>query len=254
MARTCSFLSSPTLAGVLLAMLALIAGAGPAAEPPPASAATAAGDDEADEARRKTEVLAGSRWRRAMHELNEWLATQPVYSPERVARIKRELATRVAGMTSYELEYLLDGLDEKLLILESPAAADAREWLGRYLAVMADERRAAVVANAPDLLEMSAAELTATLAEIEQQREKVERAARDARKSRRAFGAFVADARRSESAEREQLGRVRHGTTAFSPYRTQPVGDPPFPDSFDSPTVVGVGPWTSFVDHSFAAF
>jgi hypothetical protein len=254
MARTCFPLSGTALVGVLLALVALIAGAGPAATPPPAPTASSTPDDQAAEARRKAEVLASSRWRRAMHELDGWLATQPVYTADRVARIKADLVTRVAGMTSYELDYMLDGLDEKLQILESPAATDVREWLGRYLAVMADDRRAALVADAPDLLKMSAAELTAKLTEIEEQRAKVERAARDARTSRREFGAFVAEARRSEAAEREQLDRVRHGTAAFSPYRTQPAGSPPFPDTFDSPTVVGVGPWGTFVDVSFAAF
>lgn len=253
MVETCSSLWRAALVGGLLALLALIAGAGPAAEPQPAPTASA-DDDTADEARRKAEVLAGSRWRRAMHELDEWLAAQPVYSADRVTQIKANLASRVAGMTSYELEYLLEGLDEKLRILESPAATEAREWLGRYLAVMADDRRAALVADAPDLLEMSAADLTARLAEIDQQRAKVERAARDARKSRREYRGFVAAARRGEAAERERLDRVHHGATAFSPYRRQPTGDPPFPDSFESPTVVGVGPWTSFMDHSFSAF
>jgi hypothetical protein len=71
-----------------------------------------------------------------------WLAAQPVYSPDRVQRIKSDLATRTAGMTSYELEYMLDGLDEKINILESAEATDAREWVGRYLSVMADDRRA----------------------------------------------------------------------------------------------------------------
>jgi hypothetical protein len=239
--------------GVLLSLLALVAGAGPGGDPAAPSAAADV-DDRAAEARRKAEVLAGSRWRRAVHELDEWLAVQPVYPPERVRRIKSEFAARVDGMTSYELEYLLEGLDEKIRILESPEAAEARDWLGRYLAVMADERRAAVLADVPDVLDMSAAELTAKLAEIEEQRAKVERSARESRHARRSFGGFVGDARRAEAADRARIGRSRRGDAAFSPYRRQPVGDPPFPDSFDSPTVVGVGPWTSFVSRSVAAF
>lgn len=263
MARPCSsFVSVPVL-GALLSLLALVAGAGPATEitTPTAAAAESEAEadaedeaDEADEARRKAEVLAGSRWRRAMHELDAWLAAQPVYSPDRVQRIKSDLADRVAGMTSYELEYMLEGLDDKIHILESPEATDAREWLGRYLAVMSDDRRAAILAEVPDVLEMSAAELTAKLAEIEAKRAQVERSARESRRSRRGFSAFIGDAHRAEAADRARLGRIRHGDAAFSPYRGPPVDDPPFPDSFDTPTVVGVGPWTSFIDHSFAAF
>ncbi len=258
MARTCSSLRRTAVLGALLSLLALIVGAGPAAETSPApvpSPATASGaEDLADEARRKADVLAGSRWRRAMHELDEWLVAQPVYPPERVQRIKSELADRVAGMTSYELEYMLDGLDEKINILESAEATDAREWVGRYLSVMADDRRAKLLAAVPDVLTMSAAELTAKLAEIEEKRVAVERSARESRGARRSFGSFIGDARRAEADDRARLGRIRRGDAAFSPYRGPPVANPPFPDSFDSPTVVGVGPWTSFIDHSFAAF
>jgi hypothetical protein len=256
MARICSVASRPALWGAILALFALVVGAAPpanpAANPAAARAASVATDD--DEAQRKAEVLAGSRWRRAMHELDEWLVAQPVYSPDRVQRIKGDLATRTAGMTSYELEYMLEGLDDKLHLLESPEATEAREWLGRYLAVMADDRRAALLTAVPDVLEMSAADLAAKLTEIEEKRTKVERGARESRRSRREFGTFIDDARRSEAADRARLGRIRRGDAAFSPYRGQPVGSPPFPDTFDSPTVVGVGPWTSFVDHSFAAF
>jgi hypothetical protein len=256
MAQTCCIASKPALWGTILALLALVAGAAPPAKPsadPPAARATSVEPDD-DEAQRKAEVLAGSRWRRAMHEFDEWLAVQPVYSPDRARRIKNDLATRVASMTSYELEYMLEGLDEKLHILESPEATETREWLGRYLAVVSDDRRAALLDAVPDVLEMSAADLTAKLTEIEEAREKVERGARESRRSRREFATFIGDARRSESAERARLGRIRRGDAVFSPYRGQPVGAPPFADSFDSPTVVGVGPWTSFVDHSFAAF
>jgi len=142
-------------------------------------------------------------------------AAPPVYSPDRVQRIKADLATRTTGMTSYELEYMLEGLDDKLHILESPEATEVREWLGRYLAVMADDRRAALLADVPDVLEMSAADLTAKLTEIDEKRTNVEREARESRRSRREFGRFIDDARRAEAADRAQLGRIRRGDAAF---------------------------------------
>lgn len=253
--------------GVALAVLALIAGAAPSAEPDgePAAhdaapaqdvqpTAPATGPEAATDAARKAELLASPRWRRAIHEFDQWLARQPVYPPDTVQRIKADLANRIAGMTSYELEYLLEGLDEKLAILESPAAVDARNWLGRYLSVMADDRRAALLAHVPNVLDLSASDLAAKLADLEKRRTAVEREARDARRARRDFGAFVADLHRGEAAERRRLDRIRRGDVAFSPYRTLPVDAPPFPDSFDTATVVGVGPWGSFVDVCFPAF
>lgn len=161
---------------------------------------------------------------------------------------------RVAAMTSYELDYLLDGLDEKRAILESPRAAEARDWLGRYLSVMADDRRAALLTNVPNVLDLSPAEIAEKLAEMEAARAKVEKEARDSRRSRREFATFVDEARQATADDRARIAKIRRGDVAFSPYRSQPVGTPPYPDSFDSPTVVGVGPWGSFVDVCLPAF
>lgn len=245
-----------SLLGAVVAGLALLAGAAPAVQAPERSAPSApvAESDDRDEAGRRAEVLASSRWRRAMHELDEWLAVQPVYSADRVRRIKADLAARVASMSSYELEYLLDQLDEKLSVLDSAAARDAREWLGRYLAVMADGRRAALLADVPSVLDLSAADLVARLAEVEAKRVAVERAARESKRSRREFATRVRGDRQAVERERDRLERVHHDRAAFSPYRGQPTDDPPLADAYDSPTVVGVGPWNAFVSRSLTAF
>ena len=257
MASTGMSMRAVYLLGAAAAGVALLAGAAPAPQPPADAAASAkasADSDEHDEASRREEVLASSRWRRAMHELDEWLAAQPVYSADRVRGIKADLAARVATMSSYELEYLLDQLDEKLGVLDSPAARDARDWLGRYLAVMADDRRAELLARVPSVLDLSAADLTTRLADLEAKRAAVERSAEESRRTRRDFGALVRADRRAVAAERVRLTRVHGDRVAFSPYRGQPTDDPPFADSYDSPTVVGVGPWTTFVARSLTAF
>lgn len=257
MASTGTSIRGVCLLGAAAAGVALLAGAAPAPQPPADAAASAkalADSDEHDEARRRAQVLASSRWRRAMHELDEWLAAQPVYSADRVRGIKADLAARVASMSSYELEYLLDQLDEKLSVLDSPSAREARDWLGRYLAVMADDRRAELLVDVPSVLDLSAADLTARLADLEAKRAAVERAARDSRRTRQAFGALVQADHRTVEAERARLTRVHGDRVAFSPYRGQPTDDPPFADSYDSPTVVGVGPWNTFVARSLTAF
>lgn len=245
------------LLGALTAGVALLAGAAPAPQPPADAAASAkapADSDEHEEASRRAAVLASSRWRRAMHELDEWLAAQPVYSADRVRGIKADLAARVASMSSYELEYLLDQLDEKLSVLDSPSAREARDWLGRYLAVMADDRRAELLADVPSVLDLSAAELTTRLADLEAKRAAVQRAARQSLQTRRELATLVRADRKAVDAERARLAREARDRVAFSPYRGQPTDDPPFADSYDSPTVVGVGPWNAFFARSLTAF
>ncbi|MFM8733946.1 MAG: hypothetical protein ACKOC8_01940 [Pirellulales bacterium] len=226
----------------------------------------ARGQDEApsstpDEARegfeeryRKAEILASPRWRRAMFELDQWLAVQPVSTPTQVRQIKAALAERVARMSSYELDYLLDTLDFKLRVLESPEAIEAREWLGRYLSVMADDRRAAALGELPDVVEMTAGELLEGLRAVEEKRAAVERESRRVVRGRQEFGAFVRERRAADEMTRSRMSRIRRGDVSFSPYRGQPVADPPFADAWGSPTVIGVGPWGTFVGNAVGAF
>jgi len=233
-------------------LLAAALAAGPAdggepADPRQPPAAAAAAD-------RKAELLASDRWRRAMFEFNAWLDTQPVYPPEQVRRIRRELADRVTRMSSFELEYLLETMDAKLKVLESPAARDARGWLGRYLAVMSDAKRAEVLRDVPGILDMTAAELEAAVRQVEARRAAVERRHDETLAARKEFGRFRQETVRQVAAERGRLSAVRGGVPAFSPYRGAPPESPPFAAAYDSPTVVGVTPWGSFLALPVGAF
>jgi hypothetical protein len=223
---------------------AATAGAGAATAPPA----------DTEEVERKARLLAGSPWRRAVFELDEWLATQPVYTPTQVRRIKADLAARVAAMSSYELEYLLESLTAKLTILESSRAREAREWLGRYLVVMSDRKRAALLADVPNVVDMSAGELVAALEAVEAKRRAVDKMARETDRSGRDRATFTAANRDRDAAIRAAQARIRRGDVAFSPYRGQPVAAPPFADAYDSPTVVGTGAWLTTVGINVGGF
>ncbi|MFM8414050.1 MAG: hypothetical protein ACKOCX_04930 [Planctomycetota bacterium] len=210
--------------------------------------------NDADERARKAHLLASERWRRAMFEFNAWLDAQPVYTPEQVRRIRGELAERVAAMSSFEVEYLMETLDAKLAVLESPAARDARGWLGRYLAVMSDAKRAEVLRGVPDILDMTAAELEAAVREVEARRAEVERTHDDVLAARRSFGRFQEATRRADATERARLSELRGGGPSFSPYRGPPVAATPFADAYETPSAVGVGPWGSYLAFPVGAF
>jgi len=241
---------------VFLAAAASLAAAEPAppaaADRQPAPPGQAAAADP-DDAARKAELLASSRWRRAMFEFNAWLDAQPVYGPAEVRRIRAELADRIATMSSFDLEYLLETLDAKVKVLESPEARDARSWLGRYLSVMSDSKRADVLRDVPDILDMSTTELEEAIAKVEAKRTAVEQQRAATIAGRQQIGGFLAAAREGEAAERASQAAIRSGPV-FSPYRAPPVGDAPFSDAYDSPTVVGVGPWGTFLGIPIGAF
>ena len=237
-----------TLLGVVGSRLPAVA-----ADPPPRPPADAPPVAKADDAARKAELLASSRWRRAMFEFNAWLDAQPVYTPAQVRLIRKELADRVATMSSFDLEYLLETIDAKVKVLDTPEARDARSWLGRYLSVMSDAKRAAVLRDVPDILDMSTTELEAAITRVEAKRKEVAQQRQSAIAGRQQIGGFLAAARDGEAVERARQAELRSGPV-FSPYRGPPVGDAPFADAYDSPTVVGVGPWGTFLGIPIGAF
>jgi hypothetical protein len=134
----------------------------------PLPAATTTADD--DDVSRKAAIMNGPRWQQAVFELGQWLATQSIYSSEEVLRIKAGFNDRVAHASADDLAEMLDDLDAKLRIVDSPEARDARDWVGHYLSALSDRRRARALADVPDITKMSVAELQAEIENVTQKR------------------------------------------------------------------------------------
>lgn len=203
------------------------------------------GDDDGDLAR-KADIMHGPQWQRAVAELGAWLATQTVYTPSEVRRIKMQFNDRVDGMTSYELEYLLDSLSAKLKLLDTPEARDAKAWLGEYLSAMSDGRRAQALREVPNLLDMNAAQLWQEIQRIDTKRATLRQrqegvAARQGVMADRAAAARQA----TSSASREAAARARTAP-AHSPYRSG-GGSPPFSDIAPRRATINVGPFGACV-------
>ncbi|MFM7411800.1 MAG: hypothetical protein ACKO6E_01090 [Planctomycetota bacterium] len=108
---------------------------------------------------------------------------------------------------------------------------------------MTDRRRADLLAGVPSVLDLSAAELAVRLRQVEAARQAVEAHADRSRRTNRETAALVHRARDAAAATRRRLERIRRGEAAFSPYRPQPVADPPFSDAVAGPPALMVGPW-----------
>ena len=196
------------------------------------------------------EILHSERWRRAIFEFGHWLSAQTIYQPEEVARIKADFNQRVARMSSYELEYLLDDLDAKLAILATPEARDAKAWLGEYLAAMSDQQRARLLQQVPNRATMTAAELRQEIERINRQRTTLQQ-------QQQAFDARRQDLMDAAAANRQQTTSAasaaaarRQMAGAYSPYRETepPLGEPPFSDLPDRSGVgVVVGPFGPYI-------
>lgn len=148
-----------TIIAAALAAPALAADPPPSRQPAEPTERTMPSQATPEDAARKVEIMSGPRWRRAIFELGEWLSSQEIYSPQQVNRIKADFNRRVSGLSSYELEYLLDDLDAKFKVLETPEARDAKAWLGQYLSAMSDQRRAEALRDVPDVVTMTSSQL-----------------------------------------------------------------------------------------------
>jgi hypothetical protein len=214
----------------------------PAATPAPAGSAPAAAAADDDDIVRKAQIMNSQRWRRAIFELGEWLSSQQIYTPDDVRRIKAGFNRRVAGMSSYELEYLLDDLDTKFKILDTPEAKDARSWVGQYLSAMSDRKRSEVLKDVPDVVAMSASQLQREIEKIEQTRAALQQRS----------AAF--DQGRQQLVDR--AAAAAQSGVSYSPYRSggQGGGKPPFSDVHGSGMSVGAGPFGAYVNFNVGNF
>ena len=249
-------------AAAVVAAVVAIAASGRAADPPPARQPGAAertmpSQATPEDAARKVEIMSGPRWRRAIFELGEWLSSQEIYSPQEVNRIKADFNRRVAGMSSYELEYLLDDLDAKFKVLETPEARDAKAWLGQYLSAMSDQRRAEALRDVPDVVTMSSSQLQQEINRIEQKRMSLQQRQQAFDQSRDVLVQQAAANRQQTAAAAAAAMAQTRGSSSFSPYRSGGGGGgdkPPFSDAKGSGMSVGVGPWGAYVNFNVGAF
>lgn len=217
-----------------------LVGAARAVEP-----AIVADDDDGDFAR-KADIMHGQRWQRTIAEFGGWLATQTVYSAADVQRIKRQFNARVAAMSSYELEYLLDSISAKLQLLDTPEARDAKAWLGEYLSAMSDARRAEALRSVPDLLDMNATQLWQEIQRVDRLRATL-RERQQGVEARQGVLAERATAGRQATAAASQAAAARaRAAPAHSPYR-QGGGSPPFADAQRRQPVIPFGIFGGFM-------
>lgn len=208
-------------------------------------AEAAVADDDGDLAR-KADLLHSPQWQRAVGELGSWLATQTIYPPAEVQRIKVQFNQRVAAMSSYEIEYLLDSITAKLQLLDTPEARDAKAWLGEYLSAMSDGRRAQALRTVPNILDMSAAQLWQEIQRIDSQRAALQQRQQGVESRQAAMVDRAAAGRQATSAASREAAARSRAAPAHSPYRTG-GGSPPFSDVPPRRSSIGVGPMGAFI-------
>ena len=195
---------------------------------------------------RKADIMHGAPWQRAIAELGGWLTTQTVYTPAEVRRIKVRFNEQVAAMSSYEIEYLLDSVEQKMRLLDTPEARDAKAWLGEYLSAMSDARRARELRNVPNLLDMNASQLWEEIQRIDRKRGALQQRQQGvAARQNTLVDRATANRQASADAARATAERLR-AAPAQAPTR-QGGGALPFSDVPQRQMSIGVGPMGAFI-------
>lgn len=122
---------------------------------------------DGDERRR---FLESDRWRALNREFNEWLSVQQIYRPEQVAALKAELKKRTEAMSPRELEVFADEMEDRLHVLMSPEAEDARLWLQQFMAVARNPEQQ-LGRSMPDVMSMTASQIRQEIQWLQRHRE-----------------------------------------------------------------------------------
>ncbi|HEX5445911.1 MAG TPA: hypothetical protein VFW87_18935 [Pirellulales bacterium] len=199
------------------------------AKAPPAAGKAASRDPAADAARKRA-ILNSTQWRRAMFEFKEWLSAQKFYDAAQVEQLKRRFNERVAAMSADEVSYLLADMESKFQILDSKEAQEARAWVGSYLAVMSEKKRAEVMKKLPNPATMTAAQLRDEVQLIEQKRATIDQ--RDAAFQRSRQAQVSNQLAEDRTAQQNYINtRNAFPTSTYSPYRSGGSGQKPFADA-----------------------
>jgi hypothetical protein len=193
-----------------------------------------------NESRAKAEILESDRWRRMQRQLNGWLSVQTLYDDDEVAALRDTLRGSVQKMSANEVEDFLEDMEDRLAVLTSPEAEDARLWLSQFMATARNPEQQ-LGRNRPDVMNMTASQIRQELLWLQQAREQRARAQASFQSTRATQSQFARNARAARQESRAPAGN-RSNWPANNPRR--PSQDAPQPELRPQPlSPYIVSPW-----------
>jgi glutaredoxin-related protein len=203
---------------------------------PPAAVATIS-VDTANRAARE-QILQSERWRNAVRGFEQWLSVQQLYTPQEVAVLRAQFKSRVDRMSPAELQEQLTRMEEKLAVLSSPEAEDARRWLAQFLAVQAKYTDEQLRQMRPDVARMTAAQIRDELRRFQARRGEAQMGQSAAQQAR----TLQVQSAQSVQAARSQAQQSASTAATFA-QPSQPPRQQTIPVPVISAPVYTVGPW-----------
>jgi DNA-binding transcriptional MerR regulator len=173
----------------------------------------------------REKILNSPEWRQTQQAYKQWLSVQKIYTPAEVARLKAETAAKINSMSVAQLRSLLDSAHEKIQILMSTQAEDARLWLAQRMAVEVRLTPDEIKKERPDIPNMTAAQLELRLKELEQQRQQTKGAQQAFNQNRQFRIKSIDEQQKQANNEREQaLNRAAEDMSGYGGYYNGNVG------------------------------
>jgi hypothetical protein len=151
---------------------------------------------------------------------HDWLTVQNIYSPEEIAQMKARLRQRIQEMSAPQLKDFMDDAEERLHLLLSGEATQARSWLS-FFTPQARREMISPQGAPPDVFGMSVNQLRQELDQFQKQR--AERAAAQSAFNR-SRDQQVATVEQQRQAQRRAVAASERPAATFGP---QPPAVPP---------------------------
>lgn len=193
----------------------------------------------------RQQILESDRWRRTMRDLDEWLSVQTIYSEGEVAAIQANLRENMASKSAAELEQLLKDMEDRLKVLTSPEAKDARLWLADFMAVARNPEQQ-LGRQMPDVWNMTASQIRQEIQWLQQTRAQRQQTHSSFQQSRAVQAQVARDAKSNRQTARS-FGTNRADWPANNPRR--PSQYAPQPELRPQPlSLPWISPWGHPID------
>lgn len=195
----------------------------------------------------KEQLLQSSRWRQVQRRFDEWLSVQRIYNDAQVAQVTARFKQQVTAMNAAQLEDFMAIAEEKLDVLLSNEASEARTYMSFYT----DSFLKKQMGKTPDITTMTPTQMRQEFSNFQEQR-RGSAAAQGAFNRMQTENAKAVLAERTQARAQAQAAQlaVRNPRNWVNPYYNQPYNrsyvnrGPYAPQSYVAPRPqFSISPW-----------
>ena len=117
----------------------------------------------------RDQILESPAWAQATEGFNEWLSVQQIYDKKEIPQLRARMNELIGKLSASQLEIYLQDMQQKLALINSPAASKAQANILYNMNVASDAYAAKLRAQLPNLVTMTADQVKQSLFSLQQQ-------------------------------------------------------------------------------------